>query len=158
MLLYHGSNTEVREPRLLETQRELDFGTGFYTTSDYEQAKKWAVRTKKIRNNGASAVSFYEFDTDRTGELLVKRFLKPDLEWLEFVAANRRMHRTDIYDLIIGPVADDRTVPTLVLYLDGYISAENAIERLLPMKLKDQYTFKSQKALDLLTFTKVVYV
>ena len=34
MILYHGSNVEVKEPILLKVQRELDFGKGFYTTSD----------------------------------------------------------------------------------------------------------------------------
>ena len=42
MLLYHGSNVVVEEPRLLKVQRELDFGKGFYTTSDLDQASKWA--------------------------------------------------------------------------------------------------------------------
>lgn len=36
MILYHGSNVEVPKPRLLKVQRELDFGKGFYTTSDKE--------------------------------------------------------------------------------------------------------------------------
>lgn len=40
MILYHGSNVVVREPHLLKIQRELDFGKGFYTTSDLEQASK----------------------------------------------------------------------------------------------------------------------
>ena len=33
MILYHGSNVEVRLPRILTTNRSLDFGAGFYTTS-----------------------------------------------------------------------------------------------------------------------------
>ena len=47
MVLYNGSYTAVREPRLLKNQRELDFGKGFYTTSDLEQATKWAQRTAR---------------------------------------------------------------------------------------------------------------
>lgn len=42
MILYHGSNLEIKSPQLLKIQRTLDFGKGFYTTSDFEQAKKWA--------------------------------------------------------------------------------------------------------------------
>lgn len=42
MILYHGSSVEVREPKLLKIQRELDFGKGFYTTSDLQQATNWA--------------------------------------------------------------------------------------------------------------------
>lgn len=29
MILYHGSHVEVRNPQLLQNQRELDFGKGF---------------------------------------------------------------------------------------------------------------------------------
>ena len=158
MILYHGSNVAVNDPKLVESRRELDFGRGFYTTSDFEQAQKWALRTKKLRNSGKAIVSCYEFDETCSNDLLIRRFIKPDLEWLEFVTSNRRGHVDQIYDLIIGPVADDQTVSVLVLYLDGYISAENAIERLLPNKLKDQYAFATSKALELLKFTKVMYV
>ena len=42
MILYHGSNEEVKEPRLLKIQREMDFGKGFYATSDLEQATRQA--------------------------------------------------------------------------------------------------------------------
>ena len=45
MPLYHGSNVEVNSPQLLKNQRELDFGNGFYATSDFDQASRWANRT-----------------------------------------------------------------------------------------------------------------
>lgn len=53
MLLYHGSNIEVSNPQILESDRCLDFGKGFYLTSSFEQAKRWVDRTenaiKKIK-------------------------------------------------------------------------------------------------------------
>ena len=39
MTLYHGSNTQVQSPHLLKSQRTLDFGRGFYTTSDFARQK-----------------------------------------------------------------------------------------------------------------------
>ena len=39
MILYHGSNVEVREPKIIVSNRTLDFGAGFYTTSNKEQAE-----------------------------------------------------------------------------------------------------------------------
>ena len=39
MILYHGSNVEVNDPKLIPTKRLLDFGAGFYLTSDFEEAK-----------------------------------------------------------------------------------------------------------------------
>ena len=47
MLLYHGSNVEVSNPQIIESDRRLDFGKGFYLTSSYEQAKRWAELTVK---------------------------------------------------------------------------------------------------------------
>jgi len=40
MKLYHGSNVAVKNLEIIQINRKLDFGTGFYLTSDYEQAKK----------------------------------------------------------------------------------------------------------------------
>ena len=42
MRLYHGSNVEVREPRIQEPSHALDFGPGFYTTLNRDQAKALA--------------------------------------------------------------------------------------------------------------------
>ena len=156
MTLYHGSNLIVDSPHLLKTQRTLDFGRGFYTTSDFEQAKKWAQRTVKIRESGKACVSCYELNEDKLESLKIFRFTEPNLEWLDYVSNNRKNNDVeDGWDLLIGPVANDQTFPTILLYLDGYIDAETAIRQLLPQKLKDQYTFKTEKALSLLRFIEV---
>ena len=57
MVLFHGSNIVVREPKILKSQRYLDFGAGFYMTSDFEQARKWAVRTSARREEGVATIS-----------------------------------------------------------------------------------------------------
>ena len=49
MKLYHGSNVEVKNPKILQNNRFLDFGNGFYLTSDFEQASKWEKLIKKRR-------------------------------------------------------------------------------------------------------------
>lgn len=157
MILYHGSNVEVRNPRLLKIQRELDFGKGFYTTSDIEQAKNWAKRTARIRGKGTPCVTVYHLNDEELMALHVCRFVGPDRDWLDFVAANRKgTAAPDEWDVITGPVADDQTFQTVVLYLDGYLDADAAIKRLLPQKLKDQYTFKTEKAIALLQCIEVI--
>lgn len=86
-------------------------------------------------------------------------FDKPDEEWLRFVAANRKgSSESEEYDLILGPVANDQTMPVIDLYLDGMYDEAETIRRLLPQKLKDQYTFKTDKAIALLSFRTVVRV
>lgn len=153
MTLYHGSNLIIQSPHLLKIQRALDFGRGFYTTSDFEQAKRWAQRTARIRESGEAHVSCYELDEEALTGLKVLRFAKPDSEWLDYVATNRNNRDAkDDWDVVIGPVANDQTYPTILLYLDGYIDAQGAVRQLLPQKLKDQYTFKTEKALSLLKF------
>lgn len=159
MVLYHGSNVSVPEPKLLKNQRELDFGRGFYTTSDLEQATKWAKRTAARLKQKQGFVSVYEIRDTEFYHLAVLRFAKPEREWLHFVAANRRGEAADAaWDVVAGPVANDQTMPVLALYLDGMYDEEETIKRLLPQKLKDQYTFKTEKALQLLTFKEVIRV
>ncbi len=157
MILYHGSNVIVREPHLLKIQRDLDFGKGFYTTSDFQQASKWARRTANRLKQSQAYVSVYEVPEEKLLALRVLRFDKPDQQWLHFVAANRKgAAPANEWDIICGPVANDQTMPVLDLFLDGMYDEEEAIRRLLPQKLKDQYTFKTPAALDALVCKEVV--
>jgi len=45
MLLYHGSNITVEKPRLINLTRGLDFGIGFYLTTNEEQAQQFSINT-----------------------------------------------------------------------------------------------------------------
>ena len=160
MLVYHGSTVEVRSPRLLRAQRNLDFGKGFYTTTDKEQAASWAQRTARIRKSGNPLVSVYEVDESSFGRLSVLRFDCPNKEWLSFVADRRRgvTKGDDDWDVVCGPVANDQTMPTILLYLDGYLSADAAVAQLLPQRLTDQLAFRTERALALLAFKEAVRV
>ena len=152
MILYHGSNMAVENPRLIPAKRLLDFGSAFYLTSDLEQAKKWALRTQKIRES----VSVYDFDEQALSSLRVLSFSSPNLDWLYYVVANRTGKETEQYDLVIGPVANDQAIRTVNDFQSGYFTAEIAIQILLPQKLKDQYAFKTEAALRLLSFKEVL--
>ena len=157
MILYHGSSVEVKEPQLLKIQRALDFRRGFYTTSDMEQASRWAKRTATRLGQEQSFVSIYELNDDNLLSLRILRFDKPDNDWLRLVVANRKGNvYTNEWDLICGPVANDQTMPVIDLFLEGMYDEDETIKRLLPQKLKDQYTFKTQDALKLLRFREVI--
>ncbi|MBQ0167270.1 MAG: DUF3990 domain-containing protein [Treponema sp.] len=157
MKLYHGSNVEVKQPQILESDRKLDFGTGFYVTTSFEQAEKWAELTAKRRNKGKPVITVYEYNEAKESDLRILRFLSPDSSWLRFVSANRKNELlASNYDLIIGPVANDKTMPVISLYFTGVYTEEETIKRLLPQKLRDQYVFKTEKALSLLTVSEVI--
>ena len=153
MRLYHGSNVVVKEPKILVGRRTLDFGQGFYTTSDYLQAEKWALNVTKRREIGESIISVYEFDETAFLDLAVLKFDSPNKDWLNFVSENRTDAYLGIkYDIVKGPVANDNTLPVLNMYISGFIDEEFAIRRLLPQKLKDQYVFKTDRAVSFLKF------
>ena len=157
MLLYHGSNVTVEKPNIIQSERKLDFGTGFYLTTDFEQAKRWAILTTSRKKEGIPTVNVFEIE-DKVN-LKVLKFNGPDKEWLEFVTNNRKNknYKND-YDLIIGPVANDNTMPVINLYVNGVYNEKEALKRLLPQKLKDQVVFKNTKALKYLNFKeKIIY-
>lgn len=56
------------------------------------------------------------------------------------------------YDLVIGPVANDSTLPVINDYIDGIYTKEEAVKRLLPQNLTDQYAFLTEHALKYLKF------
>ena len=56
MILYHGSTVRVEMPELRAGVSLLDFGAGFYTTSSYEQAERWARRKMRRENAHVGAV------------------------------------------------------------------------------------------------------
>jgi hypothetical protein len=74
MKLYHGSNCEVKKPRIITNLRALDFGTGFYLTSSETQAIRWARIVTKRRRLGEPILNVYEFGEEKTNTLKVLKF------------------------------------------------------------------------------------
>lgn len=44
MKIYHGSLEVVEHPMILQSNRRLDYGEGFYTTTSEKQSKEWVER------------------------------------------------------------------------------------------------------------------
>lgn len=157
MKLYHGSNVEVVKPKILQSDRKLDFGTGFYLTSSYEQAERWAELTSKRRGEGKKIITVFDFDEDMMYSLAILKFDAPSAEWLKYVSNNRNKNSfSDDFDIVIGPVANDRTMPVIKLYFSGIYNEEETIRRLMPQKLKDQFVFKTENALKSLIMSEVI--
>ncbi len=159
MILFHGSNVKVDKPKIIPSKRLLDFGMGFYLTSDLEQAKKWAVRTTNRREEGMPTVSIFTIEEKELENLNVLKFCGADKAWLRYISANRTdKSAVDFFDIVIGPVANDQAIRTVNNYIKGYFSEDIAIQLLLPQNLKDQYTFKTENALSKLKFKEVKLV
>lgn len=155
MLLYHGSNLEIQKPKIMDSKRALDFGTGFYLTTDLEQAKRWAILVTNRRHMGIPTVSIFEYNENNNLKIL--KFPSANKEWLKYISINRKMTNYNYdNDIIIGPVANDNTMPVINLYLNGDYDEDEALKRLLPQKLKNQVVFKTNKALEYLDFKEKI--
>jgi hypothetical protein len=154
MLLYHGSNLIVEKPRLIPQSRGLDFGAGFYLTTSEAQARKFSSSVVKRRNSGAPTVNIYEYDEVNANKTLdIAVFPEPNAIWLEFVRDNRlKTYVGKQYDVIFGPVADDRVYQTIQALVIGQFTVEAALVALKPHKLFDQYCFATEKALTMLKY------
>ena len=159
MKLYHGSNVEVPTPELLPSVRALDFGRGFYLTSDFDQAARWARTAVLRRGEGSAAVSVYEFDETilDSPDLKIRRFTGADEPWLYFVTDCRKSRGHD-YDLVQGPVANDKVFTTVNLFESGVLSAEAAILQLKAYKTYDQLSFHTDKVIKTLNFLESIEV
>ncbi len=155
--IYHGSTVIVEKPNLEILNYRTDFGKGFYTTTDIEQAKRW-TKIKKERmeeerkdNNIKRYINIYEYTEDE--ELEILDFLEATEEWLDFVYTNRKSKKLlHDYDIVKGPVADDNLFATLRLYERNYISKEDTIRALKTYKLVNQISFHTPKAIDTIKY------
>ncbi len=158
MILYHGSNLTVSEPKLIVQNRFLDFGYGFYTTTNKVQATGFADKVTRRHKAGTPTVSIYEIDEEKAfAECSVLRFNAPDEAWLDFVSANRAgSYSGEPYDFIYGPVANDDVYTTFTLYTAGVLTKEQTIEALKIKKLYNQLVLTSEKALKFLKYVGTV--
>ncbi len=158
MVLYHGSNVIVREPRLIRQNRYLDFGFGVYTTTNQAQAVSFADKVTKRRKEGKAVVSIYELDENKAFEACsILRFDAPDEAWLDFVSDNRSgNYEGQAYDFIFGPVANDDVYRTFTLYTAGIFTKEQTLEALKVKKLYNQLVLTTEKALSYLRFVGTI--
>lgn len=158
MILYHGSNLTVSEPKLVAQNRFLDFGYGFYTTTNKVQAIGFADKVAKRRKDGIPTVSIYDIDEIVAfSECSVLRFDAPDEAWLDFVSDNRAgKYSGEPYDFIYGPVANDDVYTTFTLYTSGVLTKEQTLEALKIKKLYNQLVLTSEKALAFLKFVGTI--
>ena len=149
LTLYHGSNIAFERPELRFSKTRRDFGTGFYTAMFKAQAEAWA-RNMMSRFGGDSYL--YTFAFDVSSDLKVLEFPAITVEWLEMVRTNRVLGGLQHhYDVVIGPVANDDTMRTIALYIDGVYAASEAMRRLGYSKPNNQVSLHTDAAMGLLT-------
>jgi len=152
MKLYHGSLTKVDTPKIISPSRTLDYGAGFYTTTSYDQAAKWVARKTDLKQ-GIGYINVYEWDKNSIQTLNYLHFTAPNEEWVDFVYNNRTLRGFEHdYDIVHGPVANDRVYAAFALYEQGFIDKQTLIRELKAYKLVDQILFHTEAALDTLFY------
>ena len=89
MIVYHGSNVVVQNPKIIESNRYLDFGDGFYTTTNKVQAINFAKKVAAQRGS-KPILNTYEFDENiLKSSCKIKEFESANEEWIDFVSKHR---------------------------------------------------------------------
>ncbi|MDD4516511.1 DUF3990 domain-containing protein [Massilibacteroides sp.] len=160
MKLYHGSISLVDKPNIEQGRPSTDFGKGFYVTTNFEQAKRWALyKQKNAKGEVQAIVSTYEVDDKLIDNerYRIKKFDSPNEEWLSFVVNCRKSMLHD-YEIVFGAVANDKIYTTITLYESQVLTAEETVARLKVNEYFNQVSFHSQEAVDELTFIESIEV
>lgn len=162
MILYHGSNVDIKTIDLAMCRPYKDFGRGFYLTEIKEQAEKMAARVARIFG-GDPIVNCFEIDDEFLNNisLNIKNFgTETSEEWARFVMNNRKRNNLDYsnpecnldnkYDVVIGPIANDDMAVLFRQFENGIISFENMLSGMIYKETTNQYSFHTEKAIALL--------
>ena len=156
MKLFHGSNMAIDSIDLSRSHRGKDFGCGFYLSDNYEQAFRMACLTVERTESGTPIVTSFEISDDALNDkdINIKRFDTYTVEWAEFVLANRNNKSHDNvhpFDIVIGPIANDKVGVQIRRYLLGDITVEQLVAELqFRQGITFQYFFANEKAINLL--------
>jgi hypothetical protein len=151
MKLYHGSTVSIQQIDLSKSRPNKDFGRAFYLSADEGQAMEMALFRAEF-DETEPVVNVYDFDDTFFGKLRVKRFEDYSVEWAHFVYD----HRTEPngrtlhdFDIVYGPIANDRIGAQITRYKQGYISFDEFLKRIQYIKgITFQYAFCTQRAID----------
>ena len=146
LILYHGTDSKILTPDLTKCNAYRDFGRAFYLSYNKGLARNWAEKKNRTQAkvNGYGLV----LNNVEDGCLKIKRF-KADEKWAKFVYENRTKEgyvRPD-YDIVIGPIANDRVGVQLWKYENCSIDLPTLVRTLRNMRgITFQYFFGTERA------------
>lgn len=165
IILYHGSQEIVKEPKLELGKKNNDFGQGFYCTRIIERGKEWACKESLF-----GILNKYELDLEGLKILDLTKVKFPSLTWICLLINNRKFDKdndadlvlkeldklfsvdTSDYDLIIGYRADDSYFSFAQAFLSNSLAIQSLSYVLSLGHLGLQYFLKSEKAFKQLKF------
>ena len=151
MRLYHGSTVDIQQIDLCKSKLNKDFGRAFYLSADEQQALEMAQFRAEFEDT-TPVVNIYDFDETLFQQFRYKCFEEYTEEWAHFVYDNRTEPQgltLHDYDIIYGPIANDRVGAQIARFKQGYISFDEFLRRIQYIKgITFQYAFCTQEAID----------
>ena len=151
MILYHGTNVEFDVIDLTKSKPNKDFGRGFYLSDNYEQALNMAKTKVEQFEVGLPIVMKYEVDDNAFQTFRVLQFKEYTKEWAQFILQNRNnstQQQVHDYDIVIGPIANDRVGVQLGRYNSHSIDLDTLVKNLRYMHgITIQYFFGTERAI-----------
>ena len=135
MQVFHGSDIRIEKIDLAKSEFFKDFGRGFYVTNIREHAYQRAADIANRHKSNKPVVTEFNYAETypATVGMNIKKFETVSKEWIEFIMLNRNRrisHPAHTFDIVEGPIADDRMVVQIQAYERGEISIEKLIEKL----------------------------
>ena len=159
MQVFHGSDVKIEKIDISKCEYFRDFGRGFYVTNIREHAYLRAVDIARRNNSDKPIVTEFKYIETYpiTVGMNIKKFENISKEWVEFIMLNRNRrisHPAHTFDIVEGPIANDKMVVQIRLYEQGKISIEKLIEKLTYREPTHQICFCTVGSLYALEFTE----
>jgi len=155
MILFHGTNMKIGNIDFDKSRLRTDFGKGFYLSDKLGNARDWAIDKSSISET--PTVMHYEINKAILSDDSISRlrFDSPTLEWLNFVRDNRQKTTNSMsnkeprhsYDIVSGPIANDKVAIAVEKYCRGKLSAEETLLEVKAIKNVFQLSMHTQLVL-----------
>lgn len=169
-IVYHGTSEQNRISLengidLEYSKNYLDFGKGFYTTSNHQQAVDFAFRRAEFSNGNPIIIS-YNINKELFEQLTINCLIfdSPNEKWYEFIYNNRvkseymlsEFHNKNYeYDVVYGKVADKDIGRLTRKAQKKQIDFQEFVRGIKPFDDYDQMSFHTINSLKVLTISKI---
>lgn len=169
-IVYHGTLDLYKESlengiNLSHSKNNLDFGKGFYTTSNYKQAVKFALKRAEFSGNKPLIIS-YEINKEIMYQFASNClfFNYTDEKWYEFVFNNRvkngniisEFHNKNcMYDIVYGSVADGAIGLLTRKARDNQVDFQEFVKSVKPYDNYNQLSFHTNNSLKALMLSNI---
>jgi hypothetical protein len=147
--LYHGTASSFDVVDVFHNLGDatLEFGYGFYTTTDMETAKGYARLHSDIEGL-IGRLYVYEFDfVTAKDNLDILEFKSPNIDWYKYILQNQTGFIDKTTDIVIGPLVTDSLWKILEDASNNLIGQEEAELLIANLSFEIQVVFKSEASM-----------